>query len=555
MDQEMHRPRRRQVDEQAVRRWREKLTALWRETEKRVSALAARPRRIRKKLRRLARDKRGNRFPESEHGAAQLLLFAWGSLPQAGARLRESLMLRRKRTAHTQGRIRGWLEALRLHPAVFLGGAMVIAAAAMVLSFYTIGTAVTYAGADMGAVSNEKTVRAAVADVEEATRRALGGSYSIDPTLITSRKALVARRDVESQTELEARLTEEAGLIDYGYVLYVDGVPVAATAFSGALEELLEQMKIGYITPSTVECGFAEQVEIREEYVSRSYMMNLGYIAELLNDTKAGEVTYTVVAGDTYYGVAAKYDLTLSELMNMNPGYNVNMLHVGDVLTVSEAVPYLTVVDVERQSGLQDVPYSVTYQDDDTMYQGEYRVLSAGVYGKADVTANVTYINGTETGRQIVASVMLTEPVAEVQARGTKERPSWLPTGVFRWPCAGVITSYFGYRNTGIPGASTYHKGLDIANGYGTTVYASDGGTVTHSGWMGSYGYLVIIDHGNGYKTYYGHNSSLLVSVGAHVYQGQAIARMGSTGVSSGNHCHFGIMVNGTFVNPLNYLR
>ena len=105
-----------------------------------------------------------------------------------------------------------------------------------------------------------------------------------------------------------------------------------------------------------------------------------------------------------------------------------------------------------------------------------------------------------------------------------------------------------------VSGASTYHEAIDIANSYGTPIYASDGGTVTYSGWRGGYGYLVIIDHGNGYQTYYGHNSSLVVSAGEHVYKGQQIARMGSTGVSSGNHCHFGILINGTFVNPLNYL-
>lgn len=78
------------------------------------------------------------------------------------------------------------------------------------------------------------------------------------------------------------------------------------------------------------------------------------------------------------------------------------------------------------------------------MYQGDTKVLSKGVYGKADVTANVTIINGEETAREYVASVTLSQPVAEVQARGTKVRPTWFPTGSFRWPCYGVITSYFG---------------------------------------------------------------------------------------------------------------
>ena len=97
-------------------------------------------------------------------------------------------------------------------------------------------------------------------------------------------------------------------------------------------------------------------------------------------------------------------------------------------------------------------------------------------------------------------------------------------------------------------------EALDIANSYSTAIYAADGGTVTLAGWYGGLGYCVKIDHGNGFVTTYGHNSSLLVSVGQHVYKGQQIARMGSTGISSGPHCHFAVTRNGTLVDPLNYL-
>ena len=119
---------------------------------------------------------------------------------------------------------------------------------------------------------------------------------------------------------------------------------------------------------------------------------------------------------------------------------------------------------------------------------------------------------------------------------------------------AGRITSYFGYRNTGIRGATTNHKGIDIACARGTPIYAADGGTVIYSGWNGGLGYCVKIDHGNGFITWYGHNSDLYVSVGDHVYKGQTIAAMGSTGISSGSHCDFRIQRNGTMVDPLNYL-
>ena len=166
----------------------------------------------------------------------------------------------------------------------------------------------------------------------------------------------------------------------------------------------------------------------------------------------------------------------------------------------------------------------------------------------------VTYVNGEETERTILSSVTLREPVTQQCLRGTKERPTWYPTGSFRWPTTGRITSTFGGRAS--PGGigSTNHKGIDIANSKGTPIYAADGGTVTYAGWMSGYGYLVRIDHGNGYVTYYGHNSSLTASVGQHVYKGQQIARVGSTGNSTGNHCHFEVRYNGVAKNPLNYL-
>ena len=148
------------------------------------------------------------------------------------------------------------------------------------------------------------------------------------------------------------------------------------------------------------------------------------------------------------------------------------------------------------------------------------------------------------------------EATNKVIAVGTKVRPSWLPNGYFIWPVYGRITSYFGYRS--IFGSYSYHGGIDIATSYGTNIAAADGGTVVFAGRatgsMWSYGNLVIVDHGNGKQTYYGHCSSVLVSVGDKVYQGQPIAKVGSTGRSTGNHCHFEVKINGTSVNPLSYL-
>lgn len=127
-------------------------------------------------------------------------------------------------------------------------------------------------------------------------------------------------------------------------------------------------------------------------------------------------------------------------------------------------------------------------------------------------------------------------------------------SGVFSWPVSGPITSPFGYRVHPIFGTTIFHSGIDIGVPEGTVVHAADAGTVISSGWLGGYGYAVIIDHGNGLQTVYGHNSSLLVSEGQSVSKGQPIAYSGQTGYATGPHVHFEVRVNGSPVDPMGYL-
>lgn len=99
------------------------------------------------------------------------------------------------------------------------------------------------------------------------------------------------------------------------------------------------------------------------------------------------------------------------------------------------------------------------------------------------------------------------------------------------------------------------HYGIDIASKTGTPIYAADGGKVVYAGYKGNYGYLVEIDHGNGFKTRYAHCSKILVKVGDKVYKGQHIANVGNTGRSTGPHLHFEVLKNGKNQNPANYVR
>ena len=122
------------------------------------------------------------------------------------------------------------------------------------------------------------------------------------------------------------------------------------------------------------------------------------------------------------------------------------------------------------------------------------------------------------------------------------------------WPVAGAISSYYGYRTSPGGFSATFHEGVDIAGDYGTPISATAAGTVTQAGWVGGYGYLVEVKHADGIVTRYGHNSAVLVYEGQHVDQGSMIALMGSTGNSTGPHCHYEVRIHGEAVDPMYFL-
>ncbi|MDO5331211.1 MAG: peptidoglycan DD-metalloendopeptidase family protein, partial [Bacillota bacterium] len=243
-----------------------------------------------------------------------------------------------------------------------------------------------------------------------------------------------------------------------------------------------------------------------------------------------------------------------------NPSDAIKYLKTGSTKQVdeSEITPLITMRTVETATYDTDIKFGAKYIDNSELYLGETELISAGVYGKNEVVAEVTRVNGKEVKRVIQSTTKTKNPVDAVYYSGTKPIPEKKGTGTFIWPVKNttrsMLTSRFGSRNTGIIGASTYHEGLDIGVATGTKIYACDGGVVTFAGWRAGYGYVVIIDHGGLFETRYGHCSKLLVSEGEKVFQGQNIALAGSTGVSSGPHCHLEIRYNGTAKNPIDYL-
>lgn len=162
------------------------------------------------------------------------------------------------------------------------------------------------------------------------------------------------------------------------------------------------------------------------------------------------------------------------------------------------------------------------------------------------------YAAEIQAQEELIAAIKRAE--AEKAAAGVEEHP--YTGGAFRWPCPSStrVTSNYGTRVSPMSGASSNHKGIDIGASAGADIIAAADGTVTAASYSSAAGNYVMIDHGGGLYTVYMHASSLLVSPGQTVSAGDVIAKVGSTGISTGSHLHFGVSLNGSYVSPWSYL-
>lgn len=212
---------------------------------------------------------------------------------------------------------------------------------------------------------------------------------------------------------------------------------------------------------------------------------------------------------------------------------------------------WLQVKVIQHDTYEQEVAYETITQDSEEYYAGVTRVQQRGINGYVERTDEVTYVDGVEVERNMVSETVLQEMQPRIVLNGTRELPQNTTydgvviqgSGTMMWPVPNYSYTTTEYGQGG-------HRGLDICAPYGSPVYACDSGTVIEAGWNGSWGYYVLIDHGNGITTRYAHNSTLLVVAGQNVTQGQNISLVGSTGFSFGNHCHLEVTVNGALTNP-----
>lgn len=241
--------------------------------------------------------------------------------------------------------------------------------------------------------------------------------------------------------------------------------------------------------------------------------------------------TYQVRQGDSLWSIANAYDLDINTLFGCNTFKNPDVLKPG------------TTIQVPNQDGIL---YKVQKGDSLASITKKYGVHMEGIFSANSMGKEESLI----AGKQIFLPAA--KPLSVARSRSVSGSSS---ARGFRWPVVGRISSPFGWRRDPFNKRKDFHTGLDIKAPSGRTIVASKGGKVAYSGWMGGYGRVIVIDHGGGYKTLYAHCSRLLVPKGRKVSQGQAIARVGSSGRSTGPHVHFEVRYRNSAINPLKVLR
>ena len=410
-----------------------------------------------------------------------------------------------------------------------------------------------YNGKTLGIVREQRDVLEILELVSEELSLEYGSNIVIDPeTDITFKPVISNGKDIDDADTVLRRFTYMGDIQAQAYGIVVDGERVATVESEKIAKDVLEAIKEIYTKGKEDKfeyVGFAEDVKI-EAY--NTTLANVSSKSAALKKIKSGgqqEVTYTVKAGDTLYGICDKLDVSLKELKKMNPKITETMtLHIGDKFVTQQEIPLITVETIGVSVFAEATDYKTVTKKSNNYYEGETVVIQAGKKGKVRVTARLTKQNGKTVAREDLSVETIKEPVNKVVVKGTKPVPPKKGTGTFRKPVNTGVYAGYGMR------WGRMHYGLDYAAPTGTPIYAADGGTVTFAGWSGAYGYTITIDHGANKKTLYAHCSRLFVSAGTKVYKGQHIAAVGSTGRSTGPHCHFEIFINGANVNPSYYV-
>ncbi len=435
------------------------------------------------------------------------------------------------------------------------GWSVIIGISAFILTNYSFGVKVRM-GASEFIVKNKAEFLSALETIENEYTAKIGSNFYFDSQPVYS-LSFTEKNLLSDKDDINAILSEEAEIsMGKSFGVFVDGELVGTYPYESELQELFERIKALYSDPDAIKetITVLNKVEFKRGLYSKSKAATIDELFLKLT-APADNRTVTVKKGDKLADIAAKYDLTQTQLKLLNPDYNFNSLKAGTKLYVS-APEYPLDVRVEKTVVYtKQVKYKTITTNDRTMFENQSVVNVKGSNGTTEYTDIVTLVNGEEQSRITEKTIVLKKVVNREVTKGTK---TIAPTGSFISPITKgkyKITSLFldeEYRQV----FGTDHYGVDYGASSGTPIFAIDAGTVIYAGWStNGFGYLVKVEHQKGVISYYAHCKKLLVKKGDKVYQGQTIAQVGSTGNSTGNHLHLELWVNKERVNPLKYIK
>ena len=412
-------------------------------------------------------------------------------------------------------------------------------------------------GETVGYVASEQVFDSARDDVQSriATARSImqdagveteDTQWDIVPTYTLAPSA-------EAMTESEmadAILRASSDEIGDGTAVYIDGQLRFVTTEGDHLRAFLDELKAPYedMFDTNRKVSFVHDIRLVDGVYFLSSFVPYHTVVSTLREQTPG-ASYTVPEdGQTALQAAESAGLDFAALQALNPDLQSadDVLEAGRTLTVSAPVAELLQVKVvERQSIIEDIQYETVETESDEYDFGERVVIQEGQTGQQEVVSDVTTIGGQVTDVSIVEVNVITPPVEEIVAVGTHLESGMIAhtgSGNWYWPVP-QYTYVSRWMSSG-------HKGCDICAPAGTPIIAADSGVVQAAGWnSGGYGNCVVIDHGNGWRTLYGHMLQVAVQSGQAVEAGQVIGYVGNTGYSFGNHCHFEMYYNNSLVS------
>ena len=508
-------------------------------------------------------------------GAARLLRDLFGpvvlALRGTGALLRHAHRVRKQKGFGAALRASGHFLAegiadnIRLVPRMAMYVLPAAALAVMVTVFQTTirqpyALQVQVDDKTVGYVANEEVFNSALEAVQQrinysGTEQA---RFTVEPTY-----SVTVAHDVMDENDVaDAILKTSSDQISEGTALYLDGELTAVCADGTSLQRYISSLLEPYEDPDdpNTTVGFNKDVTLENGIYFNESFQDEAEVENELSGVQQQEKIYTVQAGDTLWSIAQKNDLTFRELCDLNTNFKgaalteSSNIQAGDELIVTKQEAMLEVRITKIETWQEEIPYTTETTKSSEYTVGTKKTTQTGENGIRSVTAQRVYnTDGVQLSQQILETTVIKEPVTEQIVVGTKKVTSSTSyitgSGQFIWPVPG-------YRNCSRWYGGS-HKGVDICAAAGTPIYASAGGTVTKAGYNRAgagtgYGNSIIISHGNGYTTLYAHCLSLVVHAGQSVKQGQLIGYVGSTGRSSGNHCHFEIRRNGSYIAPQN---